>query len=284
MKYVEIHYDEGVTLKGYLYEKSPEMPYMDKRPAVVVCPGGGYVMCSDREGDPIAAYFSGAGFDTFVFTYSLHEKAAFPRPLVELSRAMKDIRFHAEEWGVDADKIAVCGFSAGGHLVASLGTLWNLPEVAEQSGCEQGENQPNALVLGYPVINKYSWMSPEIDRLVGDRDKKETVDLLCTDRHVGPQTPPAFIFHTYADNCVAVEDTMSFANAMIAHDRPIDLHIFTAGCHGMATGDGRTGDCDPAVVNWMPMASEWLWRLFGRKDKAPFRFDEPRRHPENEVF
>ena len=281
MKFVEIDYGEGVTLKGYLFEKSPALPNMDSRPIVVVCPGGGYQQCSDREADPIALYFAGQGFNTFVFRYSLHEKAAFPRPLVELSRAVKDIRANGEKWDIATDRIAVCGFSAGAHLAASLGTLWNLPEVQEKSGCTGEENRPNALVLGYPVINTRSWMAPHVQRLAGDRDIDQAIALLDTEKNVGPHTPPAFIMHTYCDSVVAVEDSLVFANAMAANDRPFELHIFTNGEHGISVGDKRVGSNEPEASKWCDMACDWLWKLFGRDDRMPLRFGEGRKHPEN---
>ena len=279
MKFVEIDYGEGVTLKGYLFEKSPSLPNMDSRPIVVVCPGGGYEHCSDREADPIALYFAGQGFNTFVFRYSVHEKAAFPQPLVELSRAVKDIRANGEKWDIATDRIAVFGFSAGAHLAASLGTLWNLPEVQEKSGCVGEENRPNALVLGYPVTNSRSWMASHIDRLVGDRDREQTIHLLNTDEQVGPHTPPAFIFHTYFDQVVAVEDSLCFANAMAKNNLPFELHIFTNGKHGMSLGNELVDFNEPEAAEWSGFAANWLWKLFGRPDKQPLTLDADRKHP-----
>lgn len=280
MRYIEKNYKEGVTLKGYLYEENPEMPYFKKRPAVVVCPGGGYFFCSAREADPVAMVFAAAGFHTFICTYTVGENAAFPSSLIDLSVAMKDIRENADEWGVEADKIAVCGFSAGGHLCASLGTLWNLPEIQEKSGCMNGENKPNALVLGYPVINTYSWMEPHVVRLAGGRSIEETIKLLNTDQNVGPHTPPAFIMHTYCDGAVAVEDSLNFANAMAANDRPFELHIFTNGVHGISVGDNRVGSNEPEASAWCDMACNWLWKLFGRDDKMPLNLNPDRKHPD----
>lgn len=278
MRYIERNYKEGVSLKGYLYEANSEMPYFSKRPAVVVCPGGGYYFCSAREADPVANVFLAAGFHTFVCTYTVGENAAFPSSLIDLSIAMKDIRENAEDWGIEVDKIAVCGFSAGGHLCATLGTLWNLPEIQEKSGCYKGENKPNALVLGYPVINTYSWMKPHVMRLAGDRNVNDAINLLNADKNVGPQTPPAFIMHTYCDNAVAVEDSLNFANAMAANNRPFELHIFTNGEHGISVGDKRVGCNEPEASKWCDMACDWLWKLFGRADRMPMTFGENRKH------
>lgn len=256
------------TLDAYLHESYSELPRWTKRPAVVVCPGGGYWYCSPREADPIAFSYLGAGFHTFVLRYSVGEAAAFPAPLCELSAAMKLIRDHAEEWGVVSDQIAVCGFSAGGHLAASLGTLWNLPEVARRSGAEQGENRPNALILGYPVITT-SWMERDgsLDRIIGDRGREETLRLLNCQNQVGEHTPPTFLTHTFADNAVPVEDSLAFAAALTAQNIPFELHIFPNGEHGLSLATLQTathpGGVDADFAQWMDLSIRWLRRLFG---------------------
>lgn len=277
--------DGRVTLDAYLREPKPEMPIWEKRPAVVVCPGGGYGICSQREGDPIALSYLAAGFHAFVLTYSLGERAAFPQPLVELSQAMALIRSHAGEWGVMPDQIAVCGFSAGGHLTASLGVHWNRPEIQALAGVTGEENRPNALILGYPVITT-SWMDHDgcVPRLVGDRDEAETRDLLNCQRHVGKHTPPAFLFHTYEDNCVPVEDSLVFASALAACDIPFELHIFEKGVHGLALGTSQTsngwgGHDEPDFAKWMNLSVRWLWNRFGQPALEPKTGDFPRQRP-----
>ncbi len=263
---------EKVELTGYLFEQSKEFAdKWKKRPAVVVCPGGGYCFCSDREADIVAMQFLSRGFNAFVFTYSLGEKAVFPNPLVELSVAMKDIRENADEWGIDKDKIAVCGFSAGGHLSASLGTLWNDSEVVEKSGCENGENKPNALILGYPVIST-SWIEKanSLERLIGNNDFEKTKHKLNLQNNVGPHTPPSFLVHTYNDGTVPVEDSLVFSEALAEHNIPFDLHIFTNGCHGMSIGNDVVGCDEKEYAKWVDLSSNWLWRLFGgRNDFKP---------------
>lgn len=122
------------------------------RPAVVVCPGGGYNYCAAIEGEPIATRFIAAGFHAFVVRYSTmgnNPDAKYPMALEELSKALEIIREHAEEWNIDKDKIAVCGFSAGAHLACSLGCFWN----REPIKTENLQNKPNAMILSYPVIS-----------------------------------------------------------------------------------------------------------------------------------
>ncbi len=284
-EYFDLSGDGRVTLTAYLHEYKEELPIWKRRPAVVVCPGGGYSGCSAREGEPVVLSFLAAGFHALLLHYSLGDKAAFPQPLLDLSQAMALCRAHAEEWGVIPDQIAVCGFSAGGHLAASLGVHWNRPEIQEKAGVSGQANRPNALILGYPVITT-SWMDHDgcIPRLAGHMDEKEARRLLNCQDHVGPHTPPAFIFHTYEDNCVPVEDSLAMASAMAAADVPFELHIFQRGVHGLGLGthltsNGWAGHDEPDFAQWMPLSVKWLWNLFGRPALEPKTGDFPRQRP-----
>ena len=274
-EFLDLSGDGRVTLTAYLHDAVPELPIWKKRPAVVVCPGGAYEYCSPREGDPIALRYLAAGFHAFVLRYSVGEAAAFPQPLVELSQAMALIRSRAEEWGVLSDQIAVGGFSAGGHLAASLGVHWNRPEIQQTAGVSGEENRPNALILGYPVIST-AWMDAHkaTPRLIGGRDEAETRNLLNCQLHVGGHTPPAFLFHTYMDDAVPVEDSLAFAASMASVDIPFEMHIFPNAAHGLALGTALTsngsGDqVDADFAQWMDLSIRWLWRLFGEPELSP---------------
>ena len=135
----------GTTAKLYTYirDESPEME-AHRRPAVVICPGGGYGMTSDREAEPVALKFLEKGFQCFVLRYSV-EPVRFPAALLQLATAVAMVRSRADKWHVNADKIAVCGFSAGGHLAASLGVFWNLrrdpPVPPRRAGSDAGRRE-----------------------------------------------------------------------------------------------------------------------------------------------
>ena len=137
MFHMDVPGSKSATLDGYILDTYTMLGQYTTRPAVLVIPGGGYVYCSPREGEPIALSYVARGFHTFVLTYSTGWDAAGFSPLEEVSWAIGYIREHAGEWNVAADKIAVCGFSAGGHLALSSGIL--------------AENKPNAMILGYPA-------------------------------------------------------------------------------------------------------------------------------------
>lgn len=273
VKRIDLSDDGIVYMFAYIADKSPEMPCMDTRPAVVICPGGAYHMTSDREAEPIALSYLAKGFNAFVVRYSVRTHAAFPNPLVDLSKAMKYIRVHAEEFGIFPDKIAVGGFSAGGHLAASLGTFWNDAEVQKLACCSGEENKPNALILGYPVISATTKVhSQSIKTLMQNiTDEGERIaykEKLSLEKHVGKHTPPAFIVHTYADNVVPVENSLVLANAMAASDVPFELHIFQNGGHGLSLSNHITYNNEYSVdedfEKWLELSVKWLWNLFGK--------------------
>lgn len=234
--------DKRVHLTAYIQEKSNEIKISSKRPVVLVCPGGGYQMTSDREAEPIALTYMANGFNTFVLRYSVGAYAKYPTPLVELSKAMKVIRENAEQWYCDPDKIAVCGFSAGGHLVAMLGTLWNDKEVQALADCKGEENKPNALILGYPVITTDIYThAGSITTLLGVSDNQsELIAKVSCEKNVGVHTPPTFLFHTFMDNVVPVENALLFAKSLADFNIPFEMHIFQDGAHGLALANHCT--------------------------------------------
>ena len=269
---------KDVYLKRYAFEKYPaQMSNVLKRPAVVICPGGGYNSCSPREADPVAFQFMAAGYHTFILNYSVGADAVYPNPLLDLCQAMKLIRENAEDWGVIEDQIAVCGFSAGGHLAASLGVYWNDPEIMEKSGCMNGENKPNALILGYPVIST-SWMensNTHLARLIGDNDWDSTYKKLNLQTGVGKHTPPAFIFHTGRDAGVPPKDSIYFATALLDAGVPYELHIFPNGGHGLSLATPQVcaperipGGGDKSFAQWVNLCVGWLDRLFQNPEEG----------------
>jgi acetyl esterase/lipase len=230
----------GVTLTAYLLDASPEMADRQIRPAVLVLPGGGYRGCSDREAEPIALAFLAGGMHAFVLRYSLNDQAKFPRPLEDAVEALELIRSRCEEWKVDPQRVAACGFSAGGHLAAALATL--------------GASRPNALVLAYPCILEemsaiLPWPIPSLER------------------EVDAQTPPAFIFATAEDELVPVRNSLEFTAALNRLKIPFELHIFQHGVHGLAlanalTANGQEKFVDSRAAEWIRLCLGWLERVF----------------------
>ena len=146
----------GAQLIGYLRDRTVEMPAFNTRPAILILPGGGYAWCSRREADPVAMQFRQAGYNVFTLYYTCRSDETVPalrwQPLIDAAGAILHIRRNAEQFGTDPAKIAICGFSAGGHLAASTAILWDAEPVQTALGIHGTEARPDAVVLGYPVI------------------------------------------------------------------------------------------------------------------------------------
>lgn len=230
-----------------------------KRPVVVICPGGGYEMLSAREAEPIATAFNNAGMHAVVVYYRL--RAIFPKSLKDVSDAVCIIRDNADKWHVDEDKVVVCGFSAGGHLAASFGVFWNSENGIKR---EDEKNKPNGMILGYPVITSGEKShSGSIKRITkGDETLKERVSL---ENQVNSDTPPAFIWHTFEDELVPVENSLYMASALCEHNISTELHIFPHGPHGLALVNEFLGVNEKAIREgldiWLNMAVRWIYNL-----------------------
>jgi acetyl esterase/lipase len=260
-----------VFMMTYISENSPELRNTPKK-VVLVLPGGGYQMTSDREAEPIAKAYFAAGFNTFVLRYSVQGEAVMYAPLIDALRAVKYIRDHAEQWNIDKDKIIVCGFSAGGHLAASAGTLWKLDVVRETLGCDSAYVRPNGMILGYPVITAGDKAHKDsILTLLAGRPSAATdsdyptdaeFDLFSLEKHVDADTPPAFIWHTASDGLVPVENALYMCEALAEHNVPFELHIFPRGDHGLSLANDETAPNDsmeiPYVARWFDMSVKWV--------------------------
>jgi acetyl esterase/lipase len=248
------------TLVTYLLEGNKT------RGAVLICPGGGYRFTSAREAEPVAMQFNAAGFHAFVLYYSVAPNT-HPKPLRDAAQAMNIIRNNAQKWHVDAEKIAVCGFSAGGHLAASLGVHWDKDYLKDIAGIWTEFNRPNALILCYAVLSaETATLQGSFHNLLGANASPELLREMSLEHHVTPQTAPTFLWHTYDDMAVPVEHTLLFANALREQNVPFELHVYPHGKHGLSlatkeTDEGGDGDL-PHVSGWMKLCIEWLTQTF----------------------
>ncbi|GMQ60595.1 alpha/beta hydrolase [Vallitalea sediminicola] len=237
-----------------------------KRGTVLICPGGGYAFTSEREAEPIALKFNGAGFHAFILHYSVAPNR-HPQPLLDVSRAMCIIRENSEKWNIHTDKIAVCGFSAGGHLVASLGVHWDKDYINNASGIIKGQNYPNALILNYPVITSGELAHRgSFDNLLGKEPSEELLYEMSLENQVNKNTPPTFLWHTVEDEGVPMENSLLFAQALRKNDIPFELHLYPQGPHGLslATEETRSEGMNnyPHVATWIKLCIEWLMSVF----------------------
>lgn len=250
------------TLTAYILDECMDYDSSKKHPAMIVCPGGGYKYCSKREAEAIALQFSAAGYHAFVLDYAVAPDNCYPEPQKNLSDAISLVRKNAADWRVDADKIAVIGFSAGGHLAASLATMWN----KEPLKIADGSNKPNAAILSYPVISSVEGVAHtgSFDNLCGaDKELRAKMSL---ETQVDSDTPPCFIWHTFSDETVPVENSLRFADALNNAKIPFEMHIFPNGPHGLSLSNHITAnnkDFNVAEVQiWVDLAIKWLNNLF----------------------
>lgn len=241
------------VLTCMIHDTQPERRF----PAVIVVPGGSYSRCSKREGEPAAVRFYSYGFNAFVLDYSVIGKK-FPTALTELAAAVKYIRENAEEL-CSTGEIIICGFSAGGHLTASLGVYYN-----EMSGIYGSDVRPDGVILSYPVITS---------GVLGHRESTENIapdallkDKISLEKHITEGFPPAFIWHCADDPVVPVENSLMLATALSAARVPFELHVFPEGGHGIALCDTTTVKdnnpryIDPTAAQWFGLAVDWINR------------------------
>lgn len=255
----------SAQVEGYLHLPSGDAQNRREAfPAVVVCPGGGYESISAHEADPVALDFLAHGCQAFVLTYSIGEEAKDFRPLKELSETVRRIRENAAQWRVDPEKIAVCGFSAGGHLAASLGTLWNDPEFLKHYDNHGGQNCPNAMILGYPVITADEFAHEgSLRHVSGCQPGEPGYEYFSLEQHVTKDTCPAFLWHTMDDDCVPVENSFAMAAALHRAGIPCEAHFFPTGIHGLSVCTQEIGMPHPHNAQWMDLCLRWLETTFG---------------------
>ena len=255
---------EEATLTALCISNTPDLKQTPRR-AVVVCPGGGYSKTSDREAEPVVAQFLAAGFATFLLRYTCKEGAQNFAPLKQVALAIKHVRDNAARYNVDPDYVFTCGFSAGGHVAASAGILWDRPEVRELMGdTPDGYWRPTGMILSYPVItggekaHKGSFYN-----LIGTTEPTDAqLDVYSLEKHVKPTTPPAFLWHTSTDSSVPIYNSLYLATALADARVPFELHVFPEGRHGLSLANEQTARTDPDLVVphvqcWIDLAIRW---------------------------
>lgn len=251
---------ENATLTCYIAKEVQEGE--PPRPAILILPGGGYEFCSPREAEPIAIAYLNAGFNAFVLEhYSVSKQAAFPDALCDAMWAMSVIRGQAERWYIDPRQVAVCGFSAGGHLAASLSVFWEQEEYCKRAGVTPALIRPDAVVLSYAVITakeQYANIG-SIKSLLNERyGEPEWMELLSLEKQVTDRTPPCYLWHTADDPIVPVENSLLFAMALSAHQVPFALRVFQSGPHGLSLAVKRTSSKDYEAQAWLMESVEFL--------------------------
>ncbi|MCA9881399.1 MAG: alpha/beta hydrolase [Anaerolineae bacterium] len=289
---------QDVTLTTYVLDDSPEMLNGKKRPGVLICPGGAFVFCSDREAEPVALRFAAMGYHAFVLRYSTFGKGVrgyfpvgeevevdpesmHPAPMRDVGRAFLELHKHADDWLLDMGKIAICGFSAGGHTCAMYSVYWNDPLITDYFGEPAEKFKPAASILAYPVTDYHVMvagaLTPEEQAvsdlatfaLLGTKTPSEAqLNEVSPALHVTEHTPPTFLWSTSEDTLVPVENTTHMATALAKAGVPFEVHIFERGVHGLSLANQATATNTLQMVNadaakWMDLAEVWLEKRFG---------------------
>lgn len=241
--------------------------HQEPRDGLLVIPGGGYRFVSmNREGEPVALEFCGRGMNCFILEYSVGEFAKFPEPLQQAALAMKHIKEHAREYNVNPERVFAIGFSAGGHLCASLGSFWNREEVLSVPGMTAELAKPRGTVLIYPVItsNDFAHKGSFCNLCGTTEPTREQLERYSLEKRVSTDTVPAFLAHTATDQLVPVENSLLMAMALSEKKIPFELHIFPKGHHGLALSNYITGrndeDVIPEFAQWTALVWDWMKR------------------------
>ena len=232
------------------------------KPALVICPGGGYEFCSIREGAPVARAFARDGIESFVLEYDCAPAPLGTMPVRTAAAAVAWVRENAARFGIDANRIAIGGISAGGHLAGTLAAVWHRADWFEP-GADLPAHRPNAAVLCYPVVSagEHAHRGSFVQLAGADRDRQQAFSL---ENLVDGNTPPVFLWHTLDDDEVPVENTLLIEQALRKAGVPHEVHLFPHGIHGLSLADYETYEPnrgrlpDRHVNRWQALCAEWL--------------------------
>lgn len=272
---------EDVELTTFVSLPDPALPFLPKRPAVIVVPGGAYLSCPRHgaEGDPVAMAFAMDGYQAFVLEYSVASRAPegktlFPAQLYDFGKAFLTIRENADKWNVDVDRISIIGFSAGAHLCGMLATTWHTSLLSDRFGVPAENFRPFAAVLMYGIYD-YVLQTKE----PGEHEAKlpvnhhvpvygvpnpseEVLRQYSPALHVDEHTPPTFLAAAQDDKMVNPKNTFRMAEALASNNIPYELHMYEHGSHGFALGRNMMepwrGDLAFSCDKWLEQAKTFL--------------------------
>ena len=298
-KIIKLHEGRGdVTLTAYIIAEKGELNALGKRPVVLICPGGAYLGCSDREAEPVALKFAAMGYHACVLRYSTYGEGKFPdlnalkgnmpikehcihpNPVRDIGKAMLYLREHSDEWFIDMERIAVCGFSAGAHNAAMYCALWNQPLITDYL---KEAIRPAALIFAYG-LSDYTFMHGFVEKKKNDPAAQdifnaanvaflgnavpdmELLNAVSPAKLITEFMPPAFIWATSADSLVPIQHSIILANALAEKGVPFEMHIFEDGVHGLGLGTQassvNTSQMDANAAKWIDLAECWLNKRF----------------------
>lgn len=228
--------------------------------AVVICPGGGYrILAYDWEGSDIAKMFNANGIAAIVLKYRLPSSStniiSHLSPLMDAQRAMRLVRYNAEEWNIDPSKVGVMGFSAGGHLASTLSTHFDYGNPESADPVEELSCRPDFSILMYPVVSADPeiWHRGSFINLLGEDPDPELLNYYSNEKQITPETPPAILIHSSDDKVVPVQNSIRYYEALLKQEIPAEMHIYPYGGHGysLAIGRGHLATWPTRVIEWL---------------------------------
>ena len=260
---------EPVLLTAYLPENSDQIDPDRTRKTVILCPGGGYRFVSDREAEPVALQLLAADINVFILTYNVFTKEQFPQQQLELARAIQYVKENAQRYHVKDGKVIVMGFSAGGHLACCLGTMYNDPILTKPLNASPEDIRPDGMVLSYPVITAGQFAHEDSFRRLFGTEDRSVWEQGSLEKRVHPGTPPTFLWTTYEDALVPMENTLLLANALRKNGVSMELHIFPHGPHGLSINTPNVygpkvqsvSFTAPEINVWLSLAQRWIDEL-----------------------
>ena len=285
---VPLREDGSSTLKVMASDPYITTTRKKLRPAIVVCPGGGYLIRATKEQEPVATRFLGMGFQVFILAYptyfktrpetwsgapELNKSIRYPEQLKDLVRTMDYIHECADELDIDTNRIYVLGFSAGGHLAGSLAERWDDDEIL--GGVSKERAKPRGILMGYPMISADLFSSKScldsdnpherffLQGLFGSdeppQDQFDSVDLI---KNVRPDMPRVFLWHTATDALAIPAKSAEFMAQLLKQGVPCEYHLFQQGAHGNALADATSAayadDVDERESKWVDLALSWI--------------------------
>ena len=232
--------------------------------SVVVCPGGGYgMLADDHEGKQVAEWLNSLGLSAFVLKYRLGPRYHHPAMLHDVQRAVRTVRAQAGGWHLDPKRVAVMGFSAGGHLASTIGTHFDMGNPHSADPIDRESCRPDRLILVYPVIaiSTEFGHGGSVRNLLGEKPERHLIEDLSNELRVSKDTPPTFLAHTNQDRGVPAENSILFALALRKARVPVELHLFERGNHGLGLGSGSKQHGigpEPSFQAWPKLCETWL--------------------------
>ena len=255
--------DESTSLRIYI---SSQNESVQLRPGMLVCPGGGYSFCSEREAEPVAYRFLSEGFNCFILNYTVNQK--YPKPHLDLALVFAYIRKHEKEFDLLPNSLSLVGFSAGGHLVGSYGYLYK--ELAELLNEDECLLRPLSITMGYPVITLTKEYTHEGTRDIISNNEKELLDKLEIVNHVKADYPPTFIWTTLDDDLVPSKNTIMMEEALKRNNIKHHAIIFESGWHGSSIVNrscSRAKEVTEKMLDirdWASKASDFIFELLDK--------------------